>query len=769
MKYNWTINEHDLIAIKKLTGFLPDRIFDIHTHIYRVSDLHVSEPSAFNAGPPEVSIPVWREHMVKLMPGKELTGGLFFPNPTPGCDIGSENAYLVSELEEEPSSRGLVLVSPGDSPGELSELLDHPKIVGMKPYHVFSTEQPTWESSIRGFFPEWQWEMADKYGCIVVLHLVKRDAIADPENIKEIREMCTKYPNIRLILAHAARCFHSLHAKEGIKQLHGLENIWFDMSAVCETEALMVILREFGPERMMWGSDFPVSQLRGKCVSLGDGFLWLDESTVDWEKQKLSNPLLVGIESLQALKNVAEEFGLYMEDIQNIFCGNAERLVLQKGIPGGLTSELYKHARKRIPGGVQLLSKRPEMMAPGYWPAYFRQARGCEVWDLEGNHYYDMSTNGIGSCLLGFNDPAVSNALRRRINLGSMCSLNPPEEVELADVLCDIHPWAEQVRFTRSGGEACAVAVRIARATTDRSVIAVCGYHGWHDWYLAANLGESDALRGHLLPGLNPLGVPVELRDTTVTFPYNDKTALQNIINKYGKRLAAVVMEPCRNKDPEPGFLEFVREVTRKCGALLISDEITIGWRLNYGGAHLRFDVVPDIAVFAKALGNGVPIGAIIGTQAAMEGAHVSFISSTYWTESLGPVAALATLKKMRTCNVPDHVAMIGESIMNSWKELGDKHNLPVKTSGYPSLAHFSFEHKDTEKLRTIYTQRMLGLGFLAGLSIYPTMGHTMEIVKKYHEAIDEVFYDIKVIIENNSIDEIISDKVAHSGFARLL
>ncbi len=218
--------------------------------------------------------------------------------------------------------------------------------------------------------------------------------------------------------------------------------------------------------------------------------------------------LPVGVESMRALLTAATELGLTAEDRQDIFADNARRLLGLLPESGTLTQELYRHAKERMPGGVQLLSKRPEMLAPEQWPAYFREARGCEVWDLDGRHYYDLSTNGIGACLLGFRDPDVTAAVQRRISLGSMCTLNAPEEVELADLLCAIHPWAEQVRFARGGGEACAVAVRIARATTDRSVVAICGYHGCQDWYLAANLGESDALRGHLLPGLSPIGVP---------------------------------------------------------------------------------------------------------------------------------------------------------------------------------------------------------------------------------------------------------------------
>jgi glutamate-1-semialdehyde 2,1-aminomutase len=441
-------------------------------------------------------------------------------------------------------------------------------------------------------------------------------------------------------------------------------------------------------------------------------------------------------------------------------------------IPGeeSRTQALYAHARTRIPGGTQLLSKRPEMFAPGQWPAYFREARGCEVWDLDGRHYYDMTHNGVGACLLGYADPEVSQAVIDRIQRGSMCTLNPAEEVELADRLCELHPWAEQARFTRSGGEACAAAVRIARATTDRSVVALCGYHGWHDWYLAANLGEADALRGHLLPGLDPLGVPREMRGTAVAFPYGDRAAFTRILEEQGGRLAAVVMEPCRYQDPEPGYLEFIREGAHRMGALLLFDEITIGWRLCHGGAHLRFGVYPDLAIFAKALGNGHPIGAIIGTAAAMEGAQTSFISSTYWTESVGPVAALATLRALRERNAAEHAAKIGRQVQDLWRGLGAKHGLLLTgMDGYPCLAHFAFDHPQANELRTLFTQMMLDRGFLAGSAFYPTLGHTEEIVARYGENVDEVFGALAESIKDDTVTRQLGGPPAHQGFRRLL
>ncbi|MCC6489808.1 MAG: aminotransferase class III-fold pyridoxal phosphate-dependent enzyme [Candidatus Hydrogenedentes bacterium] len=434
------------------------------------------------------------------------------------------------------------------------------------------------------------------------------------------------------------------------------------------------------------------------------------------------------------------------------------------------TEALYQHAKLRIPGGTQLLSKRPEMFAPDVWPAYYREARGCEVWDLDGNHYFDMTHNGVGSCLLGYADPDVTSAVTSRIQHGSMCTLNAPEEVELADLLCEIHPWADQVRFARCGGEACAVAVRIARATTDRSVVAICGYHGWQDWYLAANLGTADSLRGHLLPGLAPLGVPRELRGTAVTFEYGNRAAFDALIGTHAGRLAAVIMEPCRYTDPEPGFLEHIRDQAHAAGALLIFDEITIGWRLCHGGAHLHFGVHPDIAVFAKALGNGHPIGAVIGTQQAMDGAHGSFISSTYWTEGVGPTAALATLRKLKAQGVCAHVARIGEMMKETWRAAGAKHGVPVTVAeGYPCLAHFAFDHKLANEMKTAFTTRMLGHGFLAGSAIYPTLAHTEEVVSRYAEALDSVFAEIADALARDRVTDLLEGPPAHQGFRRLL
>jgi glutamate-1-semialdehyde 2,1-aminomutase len=437
-------------------------------------------------------------------------------------------------------------------------------------------------------------------------------------------------------------------------------------------------------------------------------------------------------------------------------------------MPKRTGQELYRHARTRIPGGVQLLSKRPEMFLPENWPAYYSRARGAQVWDLDGNAYYDMSYNGIGACILGAADPDVDEAVIGAVRAGSMSTLNAPEEAELADLLCELHPWASQVRYARCGGEAMAVAVRIARAHTGRDVVAFCGYHGWHDWYLSANLAEDHALDGHLLPGLAPLGVPRGLRGTALPFRYNELDELAAIAQAHGDELAAVVMEPIRNLEPTPGFLAGVREVCDQTGAVLVADEVSAGWRLASGGAHLVLGLRPDIAVFAKAISNGYPMAAIIGARGVMGSAQNTFISSTYWTERIGPVAALATIRKHRRLDVPSHLRRIGLMVRQGWQVAAERAALPIEIGGIVPMSHFSILHAQAQAASTLFTQLMLEQGFLATKAFYATYAHDDRIVEEYLQAVEQAFAFIARALESGGVLDLLEGPVAHAGFARL-
>jgi glutamate-1-semialdehyde 2,1-aminomutase len=425
-------------------------------------------------------------------------------------------------------------------------------------------------------------------------------------------------------------------------------------------------------------------------------------------------------------------------------------------------------AKKVIPGMGQLLSKRPDMFSLGAWPSYYSKAKGAEVWDLDGNRYIDMSIAGIGANVLGYADPDVDAAVKKAVDAGSSSSLNCPEEVELAEKLCELHPWAEKVRFARTGGESMAIAVRIARAFTGREVVAVCGYHGWHDWYLAANIGTDNALGEHLLPGLSPLGVPQALRGTTLTFRYNHPEDLETIVAAHQHNLAAVIMEPIRNIQPTAGFLASVKRLASNANAVLIFDEISAGFRMNTGGAHLGFDVSPDIAVFSKALGNGFPIAAVIGKASVMDAAQLSFISSTMWTERIGPAAALATIRKHAERSVGGHLMAIGKRVQDGWTAIGGSTGIPVVAGGIYPLSHFSFEDKENLAMKAFFIQEMLEEGFLTSNLFYPMLAHTEDHVRRYLDAVERVFKQIAELKSTDKLLQSLKGKPANAGFKRV-
>lgn len=430
--------------------------------------------------------------------------------------------------------------------------------------------------------------------------------------------------------------------------------------------------------------------------------------------------------------------------------------------------ETYEHAKRLIPGGTQLLSKRPELHAPGLWPAYFRRAKGCRITDTDGREYRDFSLMGIGACALGYGVAAVDEAVIARIRDGTMCTLNPPEEVALAETLLRIHPWAEQARFARCGGEAMAVAVRFARARTGRSGVAVCGYHGWHDWYLAANLASGSALDTHLLPGLSPNGVPRELAGTCHTFPFNDPEAFRAVISKHGRQLAAIVLEPMRYAPPAPGYLEEVRAAAEREGIVLIFDEITAGWRYRLGGSHLDFGTTPHMAVFAKAMSNGYPMAAVIGIRSVMEAAQECFVSSTYWTEAIGPTAALATISEYERTRPWAHFKRAGERIVAAWNEASQRNGLPVAARSTGALSHFSFSLPEPNVAKTLFTQAMLERGFLASTAFYASLAHGDADIGDYARACDESFRAIRAAADRGALRDALRGPEAHTGFARL-
>ena len=428
---------------------------------------------------------------------------------------------------------------------------------------------------------------------------------------------------------------------------------------------------------------------------------------------------------------------------------------------------LYKKAKKIIPGGTMLLSKRPELFLPENWPSYFSKAKGCEVWDLDSNKFTDMSIMGIGTNTLGYGYDEIDAAVRNTINKGNMSTFLCPEEVELAEKLIQINQWADCVRFARAGGEANAIAIRIARAASGKDNVAICGYHGWHDWYLSTNLNKGDGLSGHLIPGLEPLGVPKKLKNTVYPFEYNDFKSLKFICENYD--IGVIKMEVERNYGPKNNFLQKIRELSKKLNIVLIFDECTSGFRETFGGIHKKYDVNPDIAMFGKTIGNGYALTAVVGTREVMEFSQKTFISSTFHTERIGPTAAIKTLEVMEKIKSWEIITNIGKKVESGWKKIADLNNINLEVSGIPSLTSYNFNHDNNLKYKTLITQEMLKKGFLASDRFYACIFHSDEHIENYLNELNYIF-DIINKCEKGivSIDEILEGPVRHSGFQRL-
>lgn len=429
--------------------------------------------------------------------------------------------------------------------------------------------------------------------------------------------------------------------------------------------------------------------------------------------------------------------------------------------------KLWKRARKLIPGGNMLLSKRSEMTLPEQWPSYFSKTNGALVWDLDGVEYLDMGIMGVGTNTLGYSHPEVDEAVMQVVKDGNLSTLNAPEEVYLAEKLTQMHGFADMVRFARSGGEANAIAIRIARASTGRDGVAICGYHGWHDWYLSTNLKRADGLDEHLLPGLSTQGVPKRLAGLTHPFLYNDLEELKSIVDQH--EIGVIKMEVSRNFEPATEFLKGVRQLATEKGIVLVFDECTSGFRQSFGGLHKLYDVEPDIAVFGKTIGNGYACTAVIGREEVMQAAQDTFISSTFWTERIGSVAALKTLEVMERVKSWETITATGQQMATLWKTMANSHGLKINVSGLSALSSFDFESSQARAYKTYFAQEMLRNNILASTSFFACTEHTNAHFDRYHSVANGIF---KTIAEHEHsgriIDELINGPLCDQGFKRL-
>jgi len=450
----------------------------------------------------------------------------------------------------------------------------------------------------------------------------------------------------------------------------------------------------------------------------------------------------------------------YQKKNKKIFEINS-KFMRDEGSKMNTGNKLWKKAKKIIPGGSMLYSKRQEAYLPEIWPTYFSKSKGCSVWDLDNKKYLDFSLMGVGTNLLGYSNPNVDKAVLKNIKKGNMTTLNCPEEVELADELIKIHPWSNMAKFTRSGGEANAVAVRIARTFSDKKKILVCGYHGWHDWYLSSKNKNNKFFLNHLPEEIKTGGIPKALEREIFIFRYNDFEGFEKIYNKNKNQIGIVKMEVSRNIPPKKNFLKSIRKFCDKNKLILIFDECTSGFRNNLGGLHLHYKVNPDILILGKALGNGYAINAVLGKKKIMQNINKTFISSTFWTERVGPTAAIATLKEMKRLKSWHYVSNYGRYIKKKWEDIFEKYKLDVEIIGLDSMPLFNFKNKkNNQEFKSFITLEMLKRGFLATNSVYVSIAHSPKLIKKYIKNFEEVIKILKEKIDSKTLQvKYVSDR----------
>lgn len=433
--------------------------------------------------------------------------------------------------------------------------------------------------------------------------------------------------------------------------------------------------------------------------------------------------------------------------------------------------DLYRRALELTPGGTQLVSRRPSRMAQGVSPVYARRAKGARFWDVDGNEYIDW-VSGIGTIILGYADPVVDEAVREQIAQGISFSVNHELELELAEELVRLVPCAEMVRYAKCGGEACAIAIRIARGCTGRDKVLFCGYHGWHDWYLAANLAGEGSLDAHLLPGIEPIGVPKALAGTAIPFPFGDLEALERRLEENRGQVAAVILEPLRSDAPPAGFLQGVERLCRHYGAVLIFDEVSTGFRFHVGGTQSYVGVTPDIAVFAKSISNGYPMGVVAGKRDVMASADRMFISSTYWSDVIGLRAALTTLREIGRRRLPDYFAQLGTDLQNGLNRAAAATGLAIRCAGVPFHPSLRFElaaGADLTVATTFYIQEMARRGCHGGLSFYLNGAQGEAELGQTFAAAQETFALLAEGLEDGSLASRLDCVPTQDAFRRLV
>ena len=429
------------------------------------------------------------------------------------------------------------------------------------------------------------------------------------------------------------------------------------------------------------------------------------------------------------------------------------------------SNNLWNKAKKLIPNGNHLLSKHPDLFLPNQWPEYYKKAKGIFVWDLNNKKYIDLCLMGVGTNILGYANRKIDNEVIKSIKNSNMSSLNNINEYYLARDLLKLHPWFAMAKFARTGAEANAIALRISRAYTGKENVAVCGYHGWHDWYLAANY-KNKSLDSHLFPNLKTEGVVKSLKKNIFSFEYNNFDQLKELIKS--KKIGTIFMEVSRTYKPKNDFLKKIRKLSQQKNIVLIFDECSSGFRECNGGLHKKLGVYPDMAMFGKALGNGYAITSILGKKNIMKSAENTFISSTFWTEGIGFVAGKATLKEFKRLKPWKEINRIGRYVKRNWLKIAKKNKIEIEVFGLDAMPGFKFKSKQNNLYKSFITQEFLKKNFLASNTIYICKDHDIKIINRYLLILDKVFAKIRNHQIRKNKKNLLKGPQAMMGMSRL-
>lgn len=405
---------------------------------------------------------------------------------------------------------------------------------------------------------------------------------------------------------------------------------------------------------------------------------------------------------------------------------------------------MLERALKTIPLGSQTFSKSKTQYPYGVSPYFIMKGRGSHVWDADGNEYIDF-INSLAAITLGYNDPDVTAAVQAQLEDGVIFSLPHPIEMDVAEKIVEMVPCAEMVRFGKNGSDATSGAVRLSRAYTGRDHVAVCGYHGWQDWYIGSTARNK--------------GVPKATRDLTHTFTYNDVESLKKIFNEFPAQVAAVILEPMNTTEPKDEFLEKVKELTHKNGSVLVFDETITGFRFSNGGAQEYFGVTPDIATFGKGLANGYPVSAVAGKAEIMRMMEEVFFSFTFGGETLSLAAALATMTKLQKISVLDTMKQQGQKLLAGLNGLIDKHKVShiVSLAGHPSWSFFLIKDVNLYsqwEIKSLFLQEMFLRGILTLGTHNMSHSHSDADIMRLLEVYDEVLPILKDAVDGAKLNE---------------